>query len=206
MKHFIHFKFVLLLSFFFFFSYGGKLDETLSKLGMEKDDTPIQTLFSGDSTKLTGAFGGPFVSGLFLPSGNGVLVGGEGAFIFNDWFVFGGYGAGFVGDVKKDDYKMGMGFGGLYLEGIFNLSSPIHLAFATYAGVGGFGGKKNDDKVSKAGIILNPELNLELNIAKFLIIAIGAGYQVVFADFDKVFEQKDFSGVTVSVSFKFGKF
>lgn len=211
MKSFFSFKVVLLLSLFLLFSYGKGFKNLFNKSQDENNDPKIQSIFSAEGLKPSGGYGSSFVKGVFLSKGEGVLIGGKGAFIFNGSFAFGGYGAGFVGNATKDDYKMGMGFGGLFVESIFSLSSPIHFALANYVGLGGFGGKKNEDqadeeKIGKFGVVLNPELNIEVNITPYFIVALGVGYQLVFADFNKVFTADDFSGLTLNLDFKWGKF
>lgn len=207
--------FTILCVFFFSISmgFGKKFSDALQDLVKEDKNRGdrIQSIFSANGDiKLTGGYGGPYIKTFFSANGEGTFIGGKGAFIYNRFFAFGGFGSGFVGSMKKDGYDLGMGFGGIYGEVIPFISSPLHLAFTTYLGLGGFGGKKgngdNEEKIRAFGIVVEPELNIELNLTHFLILSVGGSYQFVFANFEKVLKQTDFNGFNLNVTFKFGKF
>ena len=54
--------------------------------------------------------------------------------------------------------------------------------------------------------VFEPDLNLELNVTKFFRIGLGVGYRVVAGDDFKGYNYLDLSGVTGTLTFKFGKF
>ena len=188
-----YFKLQYLLIFSLFFC---------SFYGQEK----IQSVFSSIG-KLSGGYGSPYLKKFYSKNGEGLFVGGKGAFIFNRSFSFGGFGGTVIGNIEREDYNLGMGFGGIYGENIFFVSSPVHVSIATYIGLGGFGGKKNDeDKIYNFGVTLEPELNIEINLTYFLILAVGGSYQFVFTQFEKILKSDDFNGLNISIAFKFGRF
>ena len=201
MKHF-SFKYLIIISLFFLFFYSKGLNNFFE---VNTNQQKVQSLFSGD-VKMTGGYTSPYVKKFFSKNGEGLFVGGKAGFMLDRTFTLGGFGGGFISSMKKDGYDLGMGFGGLYGEALFFISSPIHFSFATYVGFGGFGGSKEEEKIRSFGVTVEPELNLEINLTHFLVLVVGGSYQVVFTQFDEVLEAEDFNGVNLNVSLKLGRF
>lgn len=184
----------------------------------------MKTLFKKDTTKTTdtyGGYGAPFVGAAMLKKGMGVLVGGKGGLIKNHHFAFGGIGTAIIGNnatsisdtIKKNNSQidslvshrnLSMGYGGIFLEYIFNFDSPIHVSLPLNIQVGGVlagGDRSNSNIKSSAIFVLEPGINFEFNFSKHFVPALNIGYRYVTGDYSK-----DLSGVNIGLVLKFGKF
>ena len=190
----------------------------------------MKTLFSHDTTKKAdtyGAYGAPFVG--YTEYGDGsqaTIVGGKGGVIKNHTFVFGGVGTAVIGKknytdnittskvgspvtAKDSSYanpqSISMGYGGIFVEYIFNYASPIHVSIPLNIQIGGVmaGNKNGDMKVkSTSGVfVLEPGINFEFNFYKNFVPGINVGYRYVSGSYSS-----NLSGAYASLIFKFGKF
>ncbi len=188
----------------------------------EKEDNPPNTLFTGTKISLSG-YGAPVYK--FSPLGEtyGHFVGGRGGIIFNDVFVIGGGGYGLVSPNKRDKVSgkeytgtepyLQMGYGGGMLELYFFPKSLIHISAGVLIGGGGvnFSEKKEADDDCKDShadsfFVVEPELNLFINVTRFLRIGVGASYRYVNGIQTEDIGNRDFRGVTGSVMMAFGWF
>lgn len=110
------------------------------------------------------------------------------------------------------------GYGGLLLEPIILPKLPVHISVPILIGVGGVSYTDNiyydnvtDEFVytsedADAYFMLNPGLEVELNVFKFMRLGIGAYYRYAIGmDLDQV--SKDaLNGLSAGVSLKFGNF
>lgn len=123
-----------------------------------------------------------------------------------------------------------MGSIGLFLEYHFKMEKKIHFSIPVNIMVGGvtiqeddgfnnkfneedefdegFGkGRDSQNEVESSGIfIVEPELNIDFNVAKFFIPSIKVGYRAVFGSQMVNVEDSDLSGVYFGIGLKFGKF
>jgi hypothetical protein len=111
-----------------------------------------------------------------------------------------------------------MGSIGLFVEYVFMMEKKIHFSIPVNIMVGGAtinhaadfnsnDNKGNENSVeSTALFILEPELNVDFNIAKFFIPNLKVGYRAVFGSELVNASSQDLSGIYFGVGLKFGKF
>jgi hypothetical protein len=194
----------------------------VKKIKPEKKDNPPQTLFRGKSINLSG-YGAPVYK--FSPAGETYshFVGGRGGLIINDIFVIGGGGYGLVYPDRRDKLSgetytgtepyVHMGYGGGLLELHIYPKSLIHLSAGVLIGAGGitFDSSKPEDsddnqRHGDSFFVAEPELNLYVNVTRFLRIGIGASYRFVNGINSDELSDSDFRGPTAQVMFAFGWF
>lgn len=180
----------------------------------------MKTLFKTDTAKTTDSYGGygaPFVGVAMLKKGSGTLIGGKGGVIKNHHFAFGGIGAAIIGDnstsisdtlssVTGNDSitarNISMGYGGIFLEYIFNFDSPLHVSIPLNITPGGLSAGKGRSKMkSSSFVIIEPGINFEFNFYKYFVPSLNIGYRYVTGDYTK-----ELSGINVGLVLKFGKF
>lgn len=190
----------------------------------------MKTLFKKDTTKGStyGGYGAPFVGAGMLNDGNkdswGTLVGGKGGLIKNHHFAFGGIGAAVIGNSSTSmldttiiehsndtltpyRHNMFMGYGGIFIEYIFNFNSPVHVSLPLNICAGGLSaaGKHSDGKVRSSAIfVVEPGINFEFNFSKHFVPALNIGYRI--ATGNSTASSKAASGLNVAFVLKFGKF
>ncbi|MCX5868785.1 MAG: hypothetical protein NT009_15125 [Proteobacteria bacterium] len=173
-----------------------------------------ETLIKGDHEH--GGFGGPVVKFTTFDFEPGVVVGGRGGWIIDHKLVIGGGGYGLTKNLNKDDgnysdeSQLSFGYGGFELEYIFGSDKLVHGSIYTLIGGGSLTlmGNENDNHMVESNeyFVFEPDLNLELNVAKFFRIGLGLGYRVVAGDEFHGYDYLGLSGVTGTLTFKFGKF
>jgi len=156
-------------------------------------------------------------------------IGGRGTWIVNHCLGIGMGGTGFFNDYKYDNVlnenvHFEGGYGGLVIEPIIFPKMPVHIAFPVLIGVGGItltGDYIENDYEdwsayvhdADAYMIIEPGVELELNIVKFLRIALSATYRYT-TDVElyyprtgvQVVDKDVLHGITAGITFKFGKF
>ena len=188
------------------------------------------TLLSGEVSH--GGFGGPVVKVTRINGQDAVLVGGRGGWIINHTFVIGGGGYGLVSDVRPtvpglfNQDKLMLGYGGLELEFILQSDRVVHLTVPVLIGAGAVGyrtGYWGDDFDLSLGIdnkfdtffIIEPGIDLELNVVSFFRINAGISYRHVSGvgvPTDITGTQRpltsnsELRGVSWMIGFKFGSF
>jgi hypothetical protein len=188
-----------------------------------------ETLFSGEIE--SGWYGGPLSAVGQIIDETGFLVGVQGGWIINHRFVLGGKGYILVNPVDVEGLQnivVGFGCGGALFEYIIASNKLLHFNIENMIGIGGV---YNDVKVNKkyhdpidytgdACLVLEPGLNLMLNVIKNFRIGVGATYRYVYGidydpgapyrniignDYENI-SDSDLSGVTVQIILKFGAF
>ncbi|MFP4023393.1 MAG: hypothetical protein ACLFVR_02615 [Thiohalospira sp.] len=196
----------------------------------ERDD--IQTIFSEEKLKFSGAFIAPELKVGTIYDDNGVFVGGRMGAVFNDRFSvgLGGYGLTAKSSFDYDfdgagpeplrNVRIGMGYGGLALEYAFFSKKAIHFTVPVLVGAGGFvfyeGTEDFWDEFnefeSTAAFFLEPGVNLELNLFKHFRFNVGASYRLVQGTsldengIGAVVSDEDLSDFMINASLKFGFF
>ncbi|MCX6301865.1 MAG: hypothetical protein NTW82_06750 [Bacteroidia bacterium] len=86
--------------------------------------------------------------------------------------------------IDRDVFLTG-GYGGLYIEPVLLPRFPVHLSFPVLFGFGGISFISKDIEFnenfledSKAFLLIEPSAELELNLTRFLRLAIGASYRL----------------------------
>jgi len=86
--------------------------------------------------------------------------------------------------IDKDVFLTG-GYGGLYIEPVLFPRLPVHLSFPVLLGIGGISFISVDNEFnenfledSKAFLLVEPAAEVELNLTRFLRLAVGASYRL----------------------------
>lgn len=215
----------------------------VKSLVAQSSETPeFKTLFDTNKPVKISGLGGPIVE--FSSVGNnelGVSVGGGGAVLVNNLF-FGGYGIGLAtyhySDLKTFDPVSGIwkdhsserinfGHGGFWLGGLINPADAVHFAVSTRVGWGSLSlydeqyMGQHYNYFTDNVFVLNPQVEVEMNMARWLKINVGVGYRLVtganktydyyndngnFVETRKYFNSKDYCSPEASISFIFGWF
>lgn len=169
-----------------------------------------ETLFN--RARVIGAFGGPIVEFSEFKGESITSQGGGGGLIIDDFFI-GGYGIGSfqIDDLTDDnnEVEMEMGHGGFWLGYTFRSYKLVHIFASTKLGWGGIDisiddeGFESNDNI----FVISPELGVELNIFRWFKIAGTAGYRQVTGVNEALGQtNEDFSGLTGTLTFRFGGF
>ncbi len=164
-----------------------------------------QTLVSGSVE--TGGFGAPVVKIAQVAGQSAVYFGGRGGWIINHSFVLGAAGYGLASDVRLDPRFFGrqleFGYGGMDLEYVVASNSIVHASLQTLVGAGGV--RPFFEPVDVV-FVLEPQLNIVLNVAPFMRMAVGGSYLWVTDVDTPSLRPDDLSSFTGSFQVKFGKF
>jgi hypothetical protein len=188
-----------------------------------------ETIFNGNLE--SGGFGGPVLKVTQLSKTTALLVGGKGGWIINHSFVIGGGGYGLTTEILADntygrDLRMEVGYGGLELEYINRSNSLFHFTAGLLIGAGGVSWTENYNDwwyndnntshyASDAFFIVEPAINVELNLTTWFRLNLGGSYRVVTGvdsklNYDgyniKTLKNSDLSGFSGVAIFKFGLF
>ncbi|MFP4368094.1 MAG: hypothetical protein ACOC2K_00975 [Bacteroidota bacterium] len=183
-----------------------------------------ETLF-GDGDVTIGGFGGPVIGVTSLNGEPGLMIGGRGAVVINKSIAIGGGGWGLSTmnikeqidflDERRDVY-LTMGYGGLNFEYIHNADKAYHFSTMLHVGWGAvqyhdefeFGDDVEDDYDrygSDSFFVLEPSVNFEVNMFKWMKVGIGGSYRFVSGvDNYHGLEDSDLSGLSGALTFKFG--
>jgi hypothetical protein len=181
-----------------------------------------ETLFSGEMK--IGGFGGPQAKFTEFNGEFAVQFGGRGGFIINETFSIGGGGYGIasrrhMGSFTNTgfDTRLNIGYGGLILEYIHNSDDLFHFTFNTLIGAGGAELSDSPQTSSRYyndyGLmdsdwffVVEPELNLDVNLTRFMRFSIGASYRYIGDVQMEDLVESDLSGFSANIMFKFGRF
>lgn len=145
-------------------------------------EEPTQILFQ--PKKLYPAQGGPAVKLAYFPAGRGLLVGGWGDVVIGESY---GIGAGgyslateLLADVGGKKRDIGLSYGGLRLERNFLPYQLLYFNVATMIGPGQSWSVTRMEGAQReyaTFFIIEPELNIMLNVTRELRLGLGLGYR-----------------------------
>ena len=177
-----------------------------------------QTLV-GNGEMSNGGFGGPVIKYTQIRNEPAVLVGGRGGWIINHTFVIGGGGYGLVNQIEADYFTnygepyINFGYGGFELEYIIQSDQLLHFSIYTLIGAGGVNYRDDSqsswydwDYNNDEFFVLEPALNVEVNITSFFRINAGASYRYISGLNYNNLQNEDFSGFSGVLTMKFGSF
>ena len=190
----------------------------------EKRGSDFNTIFNKDNLKVTGGYIAPELKIGNVHEDASLFVGGKIGMILNDKFSIGlaGYGlannSNFdinVGTPQQELVRIGMGYCGLSLEYTMFSDKKIHFTIPVVLGAAGiyiyeddgdfFNNDFNEIENSVA-FVVEPGVNIELNLFKFFRVDLGASYRLV-SQTDLVYLQdEDLSDLSFNATFKFGFF
>jgi hypothetical protein len=153
------------------------------------------------------------------------LFGIRGGALIGHLMTMGVAGYGFFNDVKYNatlgyDLRLAGGYGGFFFEPILMPKMPVHVAFPVMIGAGGVAVVSSNDnswwekdlksRASDAFMIIQPGVEVEMNVTKFFRFCVG-GYYRYTSDIN--IENPDYAvdtdimrDLSVGVTFKFGRF
>jgi hypothetical protein len=169
---------------------------------------PTQSMFKSGSIELGGG-GGPVVRVMQLGNGVATFMGGRGMMIVNHMLTFGGGGYGLIAtsDLKigdKKEKKISFGYGGPSLGLKLFSNHLFHVDTSTLFGFGSIKLKENQKKGTL--FIIEPEVNLELNVLPFMQVGLGGAYRFAFAGKELDIKSTDLFGFGGQVYVNFGDF
>ena len=184
------------------------------------DNTQVKTLLGGQ-VKVQG-FGSVDLKVSQWNKQTALLVGGHGGVILNNKFTIGlgGYGittrAKFKSLDNQENLYLSGGYGGLLLGYSIFSKEIFHLNFPILFGGGGLDILEDEDNIFSNGFdnitestgffIVEPGVELEINVASFFRLAIGGTYRFIEgANLDNI-NNSDLEDWSTHISFKFGKF
>lgn len=188
----------------------------------KKDE--IQTLFGGDMA--AGFYGSYDMKVTSYNQNAGLMTGGKGGWIIDHRFVVGGGGYGLSTNSRFDITpnssgdsiaNMRCGYGGLLIEYILWPTKPVHIAFPVMIGAGGVQIHESENGyfteytsgrlLERSSIfVLEPGIDLELNLMKWMRFGVGVGYRYVYGSNLINVSDGDLSNLSMNFSFKFGYF
>jgi hypothetical protein len=176
----------------------------------------FQTIFGGDVT--ISGYGGPMMSFTSLNGDFAHMMGGGGGVLISKSFFFGGFGLGNSTyhtfdytnphtNIQSFDMDLDISYGGLSFGYIIAPNKPIHPAVYLQTGWGDVvlsenGTNRNSDNI----FVLNPSVQMEINMTRFFRIGVGVNYQYVNGVNLNGLSNEDFSYPGGFLSFKFGWF
>jgi hypothetical protein len=184
-------------------------------------DTPAgdHTLLGGRTSH--GGYGGPEMKVTTMTGEAAILVGGQAGWIINRHLLLGGAGYGLATshsptpDLARPEgpSRLGLGYGGLRLGWIFATENLVHLTAAVLVGAGGvtvathnLSADRWDTHNSEAFFALEPQVELELNLARYVRLALSGSYRYIGNTGTAGLQASDLSGPAGGVIAKFGVF
>ncbi|MEI7594639.1 MAG: hypothetical protein WCK02_02745 [Bacteroidota bacterium] len=169
-----------------------------------------------------GAYFG-LTGGYSLINGNDAgVMGARMGWVINHSFVIGLAGNGFINNVNMNysngnEYFISGGYGGLLFEFCVGPKMPIHVNFPVLIGVGGVAYNNSsydefsDDwnmntEDADAFAVIEPGIELELNMMKHLRMGFGASYRFTNNINLDGFNNNLLNGLSVGMTLKLGKF
>ncbi len=191
---------------------------------MSDKSDEIQTLMGKNNT--VGGYGAISILYSEIDNRDAFVFGAKGAIVLGHMMSLGIGGSGFFNDVHYDavaEKKINLtgGYGGFFFEPVILPKFPVHVAFPILIGAGGVSVTSHDDtdnwndnyksEASDAFMVIEPGVEVELNITRFFRFALGAYYRyttdVNIEDPNLPDVPTDIlNGFSGGVTFKFGKF
>lgn len=211
---------ILLLALFAQISFAQ--EETQEEKKNNRDD--INTIFSKENLKVTGGYISPEIKVGNVHEDVSLFVGGRLGMILNDHFTLGiaGYGLANNSNFKdvdplslNPDLRINMGYGGLLMEYTFFGNKKIHFSIPVVVGAAGIYIYEDDnnyfynnynDIENSAAFVVEPGVNIEFNLFKFLRLDLGASYRLVTQTSLDYLSDDDLSDLSINATFKFGFF
>ncbi len=209
------------------------MSSTLWSQTSENNDE-IKTIFSNNGNTTNGGYGGIMLNYTQIADRDAIVIGAKGGWLINHSFTIGLGGNAFITEPIYDmnlmeKYEYAGGYGGLLLEPVIGAKNPVHIAFPILIGAGGISynnhyGNENDDwydeengyEDSDAFFVLEPGVEIEFNLVKFMRFAItgsyrytsniGLEYRTESVKGQPIGGNDILRGWNIGLSLKFGKF
>jgi hypothetical protein len=162
----------------------------------EKNQDEMRTVFGGGDKKIDhGGYGAFTIGYTQIDNEPAMIIGGRAGWLIDHHFTLGLGGYGFFNNLQSNEtndisqnYTVAGGYGGLFVEAIIAPNFPVHASIPVFIGGGGatvYESSYWDDPSSNyyynydgAGFfVIEPGLELELNIVKFFRVALAGTYR-----------------------------
>ncbi len=184
-------------------------------------DGEIQTLMGKNNS--VGGYGALMIQYTELEGRDAFVFGARGAVVVGHMMAIGLGGSGFFNDVQHDatidqDVSLAGGYGGFFFEPIIMPRFPVHVSFPILIGAGGVSVVTSDDdgwdeyesEASDAFMVIEPGVEVELNVTRFFKFCVGAYYRytsdVDIQETEYHVDPDILRGFSGGVTFKFGRF
>jgi hypothetical protein len=198
----------------------------VAPLFLYAQESDQETLFGGIGDIEHGGYGCAVAKVSPVHSKAQLFMGGYGGWLINHTFMIGFGGYGMTSSLSASDEApklagktpyVGMGYGGLMLEYTVNSDKLVHFTGQLLVGAGGAGyswGNQlfdtteefNNNSPSDSYFAAEFGANVELNVASFFRVGAGGSYRFVSGLKLEGLTDKDLSGPSGNITFKFGKF
>jgi hypothetical protein len=190
--------------------------------GQESNRNEYRTVFGNNKKVSHGGYGALTIGIGQVDGSQAVFTGIKGGWLIDHRLTLGIAGSGFINNLEFE-YRPGSvssglsgGYGGLLIEPILAPFSPVHFTFPIIIGAGGiayvdryyWSSQSYEPWVTDAAafFFFEPGVELELNLVRFLRLAVGASYRMT-SDIKMENAKNDaLTGLMGSFSLKFGKF
>ncbi len=175
-----------------------------------------QTLLGGHIDH--GGFGGPTFQLTQFGDQFAFFSGGRGGWIIDHTLYLGAAGYDLEHYIKRDtgpqtDHHLNLGYGGLELGAILASNQLIHATVSALVGGGGasylnkaWDGDLTDVSVMDVFYVIEPSLQLIVNVTRYFRIGLGGSYRYVSGVELEGISNNYLSGPSASLTFKFGIF
>lgn len=196
--------------------------------GQERTGNEMQTIFGNRDNKIDhGGYFGLSVGYTQINGKDVMTLGGRAGWLIDHHVTVGLAGKAFMNTIFiEGDFNnapegglyMSGGYGGFFIEPIIAPNFPIHVSFPVMIGGGGL--VLNDHSWHDydweydyyepydwdSFFVVEPGVDIELNVVKFLRIAFGASYRITSNLHISEVPKDMMNGFNADVTFKFGKF
>ncbi len=168
-----------------------------------------------------GAFGAPELKVTRILGQNALITGGRFGWVIDHQFVLGGgiyaltstINLNLYDPISGEKLQLGFNYGGLEFEYIFFSEEKVHTSVDMLCAGAGVTysvpdkSKPHSSYFSQNLLVWEPQLNLEVNVLKWLHIDAGASYRLV-SSFQSYYglNDKNLEGLTGVITFKFGSY
>ncbi|PKP53695.1 MAG: hypothetical protein CVT92_02940 [Bacteroidetes bacterium HGW-Bacteroidetes-1] len=190
--------------------------------GQERSQNEYQTVFGNKKNISHGGYGALTIGTSSIGGSQAVFTGIKGGWLIDHRLTIGIAGTGFVNNIHIDlepgsvNSGLSGGYGGLLIEPILAPFSPVHLSFPVIIGAGGIAyidryyweNGNYDPWVMDADafFVVEPGVEVELNIVRFLRLAVGVSYRYTSEILMDNAAKDVLHGLSGGLSLKFGKF
>ncbi len=178
-----------------------------------------ETLLGSDFT--SGGFGGPVLKVSQVNNETAILMGGRGGWIVNHSLILGGGGYGLVNEIKVPGVfidgrqaNLQFGYGGFEMEYISKPMELVHYSIYLLVGAGGIEHtlwydddyENNTRTDNDAVYVIEPAINVNLNVTPFFRISGGVSYRYVTGVDIAGTSNEELTQPSYNLTLRFGKF
>jgi len=167
----------------------------------------IPAIGQNASQEDVGGFGGPEIAFSTVNDRSAIFIGGRGAKRAGKHWSIGGGGYGLASSIEvidsREERAIGLGYGGLIVEYFVLPNRPLQLSIVSLIGGGGVDIK---EEKGKAFFVFEPGLEIGYSPATPFRLGLGISYRMTQEAHIQRLSDRDFSGLSWRITFRFGAF